>query len=163
MEKVNHQITKRKPNYFIIYDNALKKYKEIKYISQSELAEGYRQIIPTSINKKLINHFSITLCFLPEYLWSRLKYINDNYKLIKDGISTYSIIETNQDELMINLYKEIKKHNPDPLILSHLKNEIDDTQYSSWLLLRTLNYLQTNKHYESSPVNSFHNYNTQLS
>ena len=160
MEKVSTlQIPKRKPNHFIIYDNTLKKYKEIKYITQTELAEGYQQIIPNGIiNKKLINHFSITLCFLPEHLWSKLKYNNDNYKLIKDGISSYSIIETNQDGLMIKLYKEIKKLNPDPLILNYLVNEIDDSQYTSWLLIRTKHYLSTGRHYESSPVNSFYEY-----
>lgn len=165
MEKVNkQQLPKRKPNHFIIYDNTLHQYKEIKYISQNDLAEGYRQVMPSGIiNKKLINHFSITLCFLPEYLWSKLKYINDNYKLIKDGITTYTIIETNQDELMIKLYNELKKRNPDELVLNYLVNELDETQHNSWLVIRAQNYLKTNRHYESSPVSCFYDHKIQLS
>lgn len=157
-----NKIPKRKPNHFITYDTNLKKYTEVKYISQSDLAEGYRQIMPKYINKKLINHFSITLCFLPEYLWSRLKYEKDNYKVIKDGITRYTIIETNQDNIMIQLYKEIKKLNPDNLVLKYLVNELDDSLYNSWLVLRVNKYLNSGFIYKSSNVTTFYDFKIQV-
>ena len=155
MTKVtNLEIPKRKGNYFFVYEKQTNTYKDIKYLSQTELAEGFRQVIPNcNIKlKKLVNHFSITLCFLPEYLWSKLKYIADNYKSIKDGSTLYSIVETNQDNIMIQLYTEITKYTPDKLILNYLINELDETQHTSWLVIRSKNYLTTDKHYESSPV-----------
>lgn len=153
-------IPKRKTNYFFIYDLKNNKYNDIKYLSQNELAEGYRQIIPRCNFKlkKLTNHFSITLCFLPEYLWNKIKYINNNYKSINDGLTLYSIVETNQDSIMIQLYNEIKKKIPDILILKYLVNELDETQYSSWLVIRSNNYLKTNKHYKTAPVTNLEEY-----
>ena len=165
MEKVNEKVTKveipkRKTNHFFVYNNNTNKYNEVKYLSQTELAEGFRQVMPNCSTKvkKLINHFSVTLCFLPEYLWSKLKYIEDNYKSIKDGSTLYSIVETNQDNIMIKLYSEITKSVPDILVLEYLINELDETQHTSWLVLRANNYLKTNKNYESSPVTEFPEY-----
>ena len=158
MEKVNEKITKveipkRKTNHFFVFDKNMNKYNEIKYLSQIELAEGFRQVIPyCSKVTKLMNHFSVTLCFLPEYLWSKLRYVEDNYKTIKDGSTLYSIVETNQDNNMIKLYSEITKLVPDKLVLYYLINELDDSQHTSWLVIRANNYLKTNKHYESTPV-----------
>ena len=154
------EIPKRKTNHFFVYDIKNNKYNDVKYLSQVELAEGYRQIIPRCNFKvkKSINHFSITLCFLPEYLWNKLKYVNGNYKSIPDGSTLYSIVETNQDNIMIQLYNEIKKLLPDSLILNYLVNELDETQHSSWLVIRSNNYLKTNKHYETTPVNKIEEY-----
>jgi hypothetical protein len=164
MSKVNNlEFPKRKANHFFVYDKNNNTYKDVKYLSQAELAEGYRQVMPNcSIKiKKLVNHFSVTLCFLPEYLWCRLNYIEDNYKSIKDGPTLYSIVETNQDTTMFQLYKEVTKHVPDKLILKYLVNELDDTQHNSWLVIRALNYLKTNKHYKSTPVVKFEEYTRQ--
>ena len=156
-EKVISNIPKRKPNHFFVYNNKLCKYDEIKYISQLDLAEGYRQKLPKCNSKnikkkKLINHFSITLCFLPEYLWKELKYDGENYKVIQDGITLYSIVETNQDDIMKDLYKEIKKRVSDKLVVDHLINELDESQYSSWLVLRSKKYLKTGNKYEPNYI-----------
>jgi hypothetical protein len=165
MEKVNEKVTKveipkRKANHFFVFDNNAGKYNEVKYLSQTELAEGFRQVMPDcNIKvKKLMNHFSVTLCFLPEYLWSKLRYVEDNYKSIKDGSTLYSIVETNQDSTMIKLYDEITKLIPDKLVLEYLINELDETQHASWLVIRANNYLKTGKHYESTPIVDFPEY-----
>jgi hypothetical protein len=155
--KTPNDIPKRKPNHFFVYNIKACKYDEIKYISQYDLAEGYRQILPKCNSKnikkkKLINHFSITLCFLPEYLWKELKYDGENYKVIQDGITLYSIVETNQDEIMKNLYNEIIKRFPNKLVINHLINELDESQYSSWLILRSKKYLNTGKKFEPNYI-----------
>jgi hypothetical protein len=85
-------------------------------------------------------------------LWSKLRYVNDNYKSIKDGTTIYSIVETNQDSIMIQLHDEIKKSRPDKMVLDYLIKELDETQYTSWLVIRSNYYLKNNKHYESDPV-----------
>jgi len=153
-EKVNSKYSKRKPNHFFVYDKKNSKYNEIKYLAQSELAEGYRQVLPNGSikSKKLINHFSITLCFLPEYLWRKLKYVDENYKKIKDGITLYSIVETNQDEIMFSLYNELKKIVPDNIVIIYLIDELDETQHSSWLVLRGKHYIETGILFEPNNI-----------
>jgi hypothetical protein len=159
MENARVEIPKRKQNFFFVYDRLNNKYNEVKYLSQTELSDGYRQITPKNKIKKLINHFSITLCFLPEYLWCKLKKETKNneetYKPIKDGITVYSIVETNQDDVMIGLFKELSKVAPDKLVLNCYINELDDTQYNSWLVLRAKNYINYNYKVKPNEITEF--------
>jgi hypothetical protein len=160
---VDGNLPKRKPNHFYFYNKNMKKYEDVKYISQNDLAEGYKQVIPSYSNKKLINHFSITLCYLPDYLWKYLKKEGETYKIIKDGLTRYSIVETNQDELMVNLFNEIKKSNPNVEKLSLLVNEIDESQHNSWLILRAKYYVKRGHFPKSSPISSIDNIELDLS
>ncbi len=138
--------SKRKANHFVIFNREEKKLQEVKYLSQKELSEGWRQVMQKTNNKKRLNHFSITLCFLPEYLWSLLQkeYKNgeENYKIIKDGSTRYSIVETNQDDIMINLYNELKRSVPNKEMLDLYINELDESQHNSWLVLRAKTYIK---------------------
>jgi hypothetical protein len=165
------KIPKKKLNYFIIYNKYDKEYEEIKYLNQHELAEGWQQNIPTNNKKMFINHFSITLAFLPSHLWSKLKTnykkqrITNNpeesemsqnmYKTIKDGLTRYSIIESNQDYLMINMYNELKKMYPSINLLKEWCEELDQSQHASWLVILAKNYIQKKYLYISEPVTTF--------
>ena len=155
------EIPKRKQNHFFVFDKINNKYNEVKYLNQHELSEGYRQIIPQTTNKKLINHFSVTLCYLPEYLWSKLRKYTKNgeesYRSIKDGITIYSIVETNQDDIMINLYRELCKSMPDTLVLDYYIKELDDSQYNSWLVLRAKHFIKSGRMYDNNIITSFDN------
>uniref|UniRef100_A0A6C0D8Y0 Uncharacterized protein n=1 Tax=viral metagenome TaxID=1070528 RepID=A0A6C0D8Y0_9ZZZZ len=139
------EIPKKKPNHFIVYkqDNT---FEEVKYLTQNELAEGWEQVVPHYGEKKLINHFSLTLAYLPEKFWSKLrkdsKSSDDSYKIIKDGITRYTIIETNQDDTMKKLYIEIRKIIPDVVVLQECVDELDQSQHSSWLVIRAKHYLK---------------------
>ncbi len=136
---------KRKPNHFYIYNKFENKLEEVKYLSQKDLSEGWRQVMPRMNNKKLLNNFSITLCFLPDYLWSSLYKLKnkDGDYIINDGARTrYTIIETNQDEIMINLYNELKKQFPDVETLSAYINDLDESQHNSWLVLRAKTFIK---------------------
>lgn len=147
------EIPKKKPNYFNVYNLKDNKYIEVKYLSQQELAEGWEQIIPYSGEKKLINHFSVTLAFLPKKFWNKLKKDNSNiYNVIKDGVTRYTIIETNQDEIMIKLFNEINKNNFDNNLISQYISELDTSQHSSWLVLRAQHILQYNIPYYNNYI-----------
>lgn len=139
---------KKKRNFFIIFNMKNKIYDEIKYLSQYELAENFQQIIPSS--KKQINHFSVTLAFLPKHLWKKLKkQIKNNvesYKIIKDGLTRYTIDESNQDIFMKNLFTELSCVYPNPTILKENVDQLDDSQHSSWLVISANYYLKTNEH-----------------
>ena len=153
------EIPKRKPNYFYVYNKKENKYDDVKYLSQTCLAEGYIQIMPNACIKKLINHFSITLSFLPEHLWCKLKkntkIEDETYKVIKDGITRYSIVETNQDEIMINLFNELHNRVPSSEKIKYYIDELDETQHNSWLVIRAKYFLKNNHFYKSDPVTSF--------
>jgi len=139
------EIPKKKPNHFYVFDKKNNKYNEVKYLTQNELAEGWKQVLPNRGNKKLINHFSVTLAFLPEQFWKKLIKIKSNdtelYRVIVNGITRYTIIETNQDEIMINLFNELSFKNPDIKLLNKYVNELDTSQHSCWLVLRANHYI----------------------
>ncbi len=154
-------LPKKKPNHFYVYNKKEKKYDDIKYISQNTIAEGYIQVMPKFSPKKLINHFSVTLAYLPDHLWYKLKpnhkkdETDDTYKTIKDKITKYSIVETNQDSIMINLYKEIHRKYPDPILVEKYINELDESLYSSWLVIRSNYFLKYGIAIEKNYINKF--------
>jgi hypothetical protein len=145
---------KKKLNHFLVYNKSSDKYDEIKYLTQQDLASGWKQVMPKYTSKKLINHFNIILAFLPEHLWLKIKKTKMN-RQIKYKNTKYTISETNQDELMISLYEEISKQNPNKLILANLIDELDESLYSSWLVLRGKYFIENNKKYETIKVKSF--------
>jgi hypothetical protein len=147
------EIPKKKPNHFYVLDKKKREYVEIKYLTQNELAEGWIQVMSQNGNSKLINHFSVTLAFLPEQFWRRLKPIQGGgYQIIVDGLTRYTIIETNQDESMINLFNEITSKSPNVLILQKLINELDVSQHSSWLVIRSKYFINHGKKFNQHDV-----------
>ena len=138
----------KKKHFFNVYNIELQKYEQVNYLTQNDLAEGWIQILPKN-SKKNINHFNVTLAFLPEHLWYKLhKYTKngeDIYKVIKDGVTRYTIDESNQDFIMINLFNEIHKIKPSCELIKNYINQLDESQYNSWLVIRANNYLFHNK------------------
>lgn len=157
-------IPKRKPNHFYVYNKNDKKYIDIKYISQNTIAEGYIQIVPTITPKKLINHFTVTFAFLPDYLWCKIKRIQgtDKYNIIKNGMTRYSIVETNQDEIMFNLYKEIHKIQPNANLIQNYIDNLDNSQHTSWLVIRGLNFIKTGFLFKPENITSFYKIDTNI-
>ena len=145
------EIPRKKPNHFYVLDRSKGEYVEVKYLSQNELAEGWQQVIPKYSEKKLINHFSVTLAFLPEQFWKKLRKVRTNteesYKVIIDGITRYTIIETNQDDIMINLFNELSSNCPCVNKLKYYINELDVSQHSSWLVIRARHFINHKKLY----------------
>jgi hypothetical protein len=150
------ELPKKKPNHFYILNRKKDEYIEVKYLSQHELADGWKQIVSRTCDKKLVNHFSVTLAFLPEQFWKRLRKVksngDDSYKVIIDGITRYTIIETNQDETMINLFNELLSKHPNVSLLNKYINDLDVSQHTSWLVLRAKHYINTGKLYNEHYV-----------
>lgn len=153
------EIPKKKPNYFIVYNKADKQYDEVKFLSQQEIAEGWVQILPQFGDKNLINHFSVTLAFLPEMYWCKIRKYYKNgeeiYKVIKDGVTKYTIIETNQDDIMKKLFNEVHKVYPEHKLLQEYIDELDVSQHTSWLVLRAKHILINNVPYFTNKVEEF--------
>ena len=149
------EIPKKKLNFFCIFNKKEKSYSEVKYLNQHELSEGWKQIVPTYTDKRLLNYLNVTLCFLPEHLWSKIRKDSNNseytFRKIKEGVSRYTILETNQDTIMEKLYREVNRRNPNKTILNECIDNLDNNQYNSWLVIRarhiinhTVPYFQEN-------------------
>jgi hypothetical protein len=153
------EFPKKKPNHFYILNRSKNEYNEIKYLTQHELADGWNQVIPKYSEKKQINHFSVTLAFLPPQFWTKLhkvKTIKDtSYKNIIDGLTVYTIIETNQDDIMINLFNQLKRYNPNIELLNKYINDLDISQHTSWLVLRAKNYINHGYKYNQHNIINF--------
>lgn len=149
---------KKRLNHFCVFNKTNNEYNEIKYLTQHELSEGWKQKIPYINDKKLINNFSVTLAFLPEQLWKKLKKIktndNDTYKVIVDNMTIYTIIETNQDDVMINLFNELIKYCPNIDLLNKYIDDLDISQHTSWLVLRAKNYINHKKLYNEHVISA---------
>ena len=72
---------------------------------------------------------------------------DDSYKVIIDGITRYTIIETNQDNTMINLFAELSLKFPNIELLNKYINDLDVSQHTSWLVLRAKHYVNHNRKY----------------
>jgi hypothetical protein len=155
---VKVDIPKKKPNHFCVYNHRENNYSEVRYLTQQELAEGWVQVIPNNSEKKLINHFNVTLAYLPESLWGSLrkdpKNNYESYAVIKDGLTRYTIQETNQDAIMIKLFNEIRKMHPDKQILQNCIDELDISIHNSWLVLRAKHFINSNCGYFQHVLNS---------
>lgn len=141
------EVPKKKTNYFCVYNYKEHKFVDVKYLNQHELAEGWEQVIPqNNNNNKLVNHFSVTLAYLPNKFWCKLrKQYKDGdeiYRVIKDGLTRYTIVETNQDDLMLALHAEINRRVPSLSRLEYYINELDDSQHNSWLVLCSKHYIK---------------------
>ena len=53
---------------------------------------------------------------------------------------------------MFHLYNEMLKQVPDKMVIEHLINELDESQYSSWLVIRSNNYLKNGTKYKHNYV-----------
>ena len=127
-------------------------------LSQKELAEGWRLVIPkvtsTRIklsygNKKVIKYkknykiFRINLSQLPDHLWGNLneKYEDGQYShsVAKDNMYLYIVKETPVDKEIRQLYNYLYYRNYDPSVLESMKNLVtilEDNNATGWVLLR---------------------------
>lgn len=156
------EIPRKKLDFFNCYNKLESKYDEIKFLNQEELSEGWIQIIPSFADKNLIITLNITLAFLPNKYWCKLnkQIINyeETYLEIKHGLIRYKIIETNQDDIMIKLHEELYHTRPYVKILKSCIDELDNSQYSSWLVLRATYYIKYgvfNNHCEVNKINLY--------
>jgi len=109
-------------------------------LSQTELAEGWKLLLPK--NKNIIHHFTINLLQLPSHLWKKIIKYNEYDFIIKDRIYEYSIIESEYNDTILNLYYELfinKKK--DYKLINELYDILIDSKLKGWLLEYTKNII----------------------
>jgi hypothetical protein len=96
----------------------------VQMLTQNDYADGWRQVVPrakTFIKKfvdlednQQIRHYTnayrmkINLAQLPEYLWHRMKYYNENTKTVNNGYHYYIIESTSVDDEIRELVNILK-------------------------------------------------------
>ena len=91
--KVRHLINDEKVN--IVIDP----------LTQNDLADDWRLVLPKRHKTSTRHHFNIFLAQLPFYLWDKLfKENNEYYREIKDNIYYYSVKVSDTDHLVFRLY-----------------------------------------------------------
>lgn len=114
---------------------------KVKFLTENDKADGWN-IIPS---KKDYFFLETKLCYLPSYLWKRIKSHNyDNKEVgytVKDNKTYYFVYKTDMDEQLKEIY-EILANYP-RLQLDKLRNLVeevlkhDSTFSDSWLLIKS--------------------------
>ena len=127
-------------------------------LSQSELADGWEQVVPRPRSKlyfvtrngsnlrrtkKLKHYFKIDLSKLPENLWGKLK------QVYEEGIYSYSIVENKRFVYIVNpsvvddeikeLKNLISKDNFDQERAMELLQILEDNDIHGWVIIRAKN------------------------
>ena len=79
-------------------------------LSQNELADDWRLVLPKRYKNTTRHHFNIFLAQLPFHLWNKLEKDNNEYYYeIKDNIYYYSVKVSDTDDSVLKLYNLINK------------------------------------------------------
>jgi hypothetical protein len=126
----------------------------VQMLTQNDYADGWRQVIPnakryykkyTNTNgdihtKSYLNAFrmKVNLAQLPEYLWHRMQYVDDNTHYVSNGIHHYTIEKSNVDDEIYELANILKQHNQSEYKerVHELLNILKDNDVYGWLIIR---------------------------
>ena len=106
-------------------------------LSPDDLANGWIQKNPKHTIDKTYHHFSIKFTELPPNLWNKLKYNSDNECYdVKDGVYEYSIVKSEFDNDILELYKELFLLIPNINKIKNIYELLKKNNYNGWLLLK---------------------------
>ena len=113
----------------------------VSQLSQEELAEGWRLVLPKAYKSSTIHHFNVYLTQLPPHLWSRLRVrhsLNDTnyYITCRDQVYHYTIKSSKYDEQILVLYTEVMRRNPNVKLVSEIYNSLNKHSIRGWLMTR---------------------------
>jgi len=117
-----------------------------KPLTQKDYADGWQPVLPNPSKRNPIHHFSVTLANLPPHLWvDLLKDYEKSSKLLsknkfKDNIYYYTVSESENDEVLVQLYYELQKRNPDSVLVKNYLEQLGD-ETSGWLVMRAKKFL----------------------
>lgn len=136
------------------YEQVDSKSYTVQMLTQNDYADGWRQIVPhakryskrytDTEGNEIIRTFSnafrmkINLAQLPEYLWHRMQYVDDNTKSVRNKIHHYIIERTNVDEEIYELANILKQHvdKEHKERVHELLNILKDNDVYGWIVIR---------------------------
>lgn len=117
-------------------------------LTQEELAEGWRLVLPSDKNDATIHHFNIYLSQLPWHLWKSLKPLYDEdgnmcYETIRDNIYHYTVKPSKYDDLVLQLYRLVMCNSPIKQTIQKVYNELEQNRVKGWVMLKAKQLLST--------------------
>jgi len=129
----------------------------IQMLTQNDLADGWQQVVPRA--KKFVKKFvdsegnqlvrnlsnayrmKVNLAQLPEYLWHKMQYYNENTRTVNNGYHFYIVESTNVDSEICELV-QILKYSVLPEFkerVHELLTILKDNDVYGWLIIRAKN------------------------
>lgn len=120
-----------------------------KPLTQEDYADGWVANLPKPKKSQYpIHHFSISLGLLPPHLWSKVhkqydQDYNEYYPIIKDNIYHYKITESEYDNTLMDLYRELNRGRfaCREKVRAHLE-KLENVK-NSWLVIRARRFLKS--------------------
>jgi hypothetical protein len=117
-------------------------------LTQDELAEEWRLVLPSDKDNTTVHHFNIYLSQLPWHLWKSLKTLYDEngdmcYETIRDNIYHYTVKPSKYDDLVIQLYHLVMCKNPKKHVIQEVYNELEQYRVKGWIMLKAKYVLST--------------------
>jgi hypothetical protein len=117
-------------------------------LTQEELAEGWKMVLPRPKLDSTIHHFNVYKSQLPFHLWKKLKgfHNEDNeeeYSDIRNKIYTYSVKPSKYDDLVTELGRCVLARNPNLSRIRELTNELEQHRVKGWVMIRARTLLES--------------------
>jgi hypothetical protein len=139
------------PRYYEQIDS---KFYTVQMLTQNDLADGWQQVVPRAKTfvKKFVDsegnqqvrnftnayRMKVNLAQLPEYLWNRMQYYDENTTTVNNGYHYYIVESTNVDFEIRELVNILKKS-----VLPELKERVHelltilkDNDVYGWVVIR---------------------------
>jgi hypothetical protein len=115
-------------------------------LTQEDIAEGWRLVLPQRGNTATVHHFSVYLSQLPFHLWRDLKTNwndekQDHYLPINDGIYQYSVKTSPHDKDIKRLYRLSFNYHRNKDEIIRLYNHLEEQRVKGWLMIHVKNII----------------------
>ncbi len=129
----------------------------VQMLTQNDYADGWRQVIPfvkrhskkyyTEDGTEIIRVFSnahrmkVNLAQLPEHLWHRMQYVDENIKIVNNRIHHYVVERTNVDDEIRELANILNRTVDDIYRerVYELLNILKDNDVYGWVIIKAKN------------------------
>jgi hypothetical protein len=117
----------------------------VEHLSQEDLAEGWRLVMPRVYQDSTIHHFSVYLSQLPPHLWKKLRLNrnkhNGEYRTINDGIYQYTVKPSKNDKVIMELYNLVQSNYPDNSEITRVYRFLEEQRVKGWVMVKARNIL----------------------
>ncbi len=139
------------------YEQVDSKTYTVQMLTQNDYADGWQQIVPNAKRyvKKFVDsegnqqirylsnayRMKVNLAQLPEYLWNRMKYYDENTKTANNGYHHYTVEATNVDDEIKELVN-LLKNPPLPELkerVHELLTILKDNDVYGWVVIKAKN------------------------
>jgi hypothetical protein len=109
-------------------------------LSQNDMAEDWRLVLPSINRTSTRHHFNVYLSQLPQHLWYKLfQENNEYYRTIKDNIYSYSVKVSESDDKLLLLFDLLNTVDCRVHLekIRNLYSELYKENVRGWIMIKT--------------------------